>query len=43
MGKSRIILPQELEETIDSRKDHRMDDRALASIADAENEAPDPE
>lgn len=41
MDQNRIILPDELEETVDSRTDMRMDEDALASIADAENEAPD--
>ena len=41
MAKDRITMQDE--ETVDSRKDHRMDERALASIAEAENEAPDPE
>ena len=43
MDESRIILPQELEETVDSRKDERMDEDALAAIADADRQAPDPD
>mgnify|MGYP001813440584 CR=1 FL=1 len=39
---SRLILPGEIEETVDSRTDERMDQGALAAIAAAENEAPDP-
>ena len=42
MSQSRIIRPGELEEPVDSRGDHRLDENALANIADAENEAPDP-
>ena len=42
MDESRIILPDEVEETIDSRRDARMDEDALAAIAEAEREAPDP-
>ncbi len=42
MERRRIILPDELEMPVDSRQDHRLDAGALASIADAENEAPDP-
>ena len=34
MDESRIILPDEVEETIDSRRDARMDEDALAAIAD---------
>lgn len=34
--------PEIVEEAIDSRRDERMDEGALAAIADAENEAPDP-
>jgi ABC-2 type transport system ATP-binding protein len=30
------------EETVDSRTDHRMDERALRAIAEADGEAPDP-
>jgi ABC-type polysaccharide/polyol phosphate transport system ATPase subunit len=30
------------EETVDSRTDHRLDERALRYVAEAENEAPDP-
>jgi ABC-2 type transport system ATP-binding protein len=41
MDQNRVILPDELEETVDSRTDMRMDEDALASIAEAENEAPD--
>ncbi|MEX1296145.1 MAG: ABC transporter ATP-binding protein, partial [Candidatus Limnocylindrales bacterium] len=33
----------EVEETVDSSRDERMDERALAYIADADGEAPDPE
>jgi len=41
MDESRIILPEELEETVDSRKDDRMDEGALAAIAEADRQAPD--
>ncbi|MGD8682660.1 MAG: ATP-binding cassette domain-containing protein [Chloroflexota bacterium] len=34
---------EEVEEAVDSRQDERMEEDALAAIADAENEAPDPE
>jgi len=43
LDENRIILPGELEETVDSRSDQRMDEDALAAIAEAENEAPDPD
>jgi ABC-type polysaccharide/polyol phosphate transport system ATPase subunit len=42
MDESRIILPEEVEETVDSRKDERMDEAALAAIAEADRHAPDP-
>ena len=42
MDERRIILPEEVEETVDSSKDERMDADALAAIKAAENEAPDP-
>jgi ABC-type polysaccharide/polyol phosphate transport system ATPase subunit len=42
MDENRIVRPDEDEETVDSRADHRMDDDALAAIAEAEHEAPDP-
>ena len=38
----RSARPDEDEETVDSRTDHRLDEGALRSIAEAENEAPDP-
>jgi ABC-2 type transport system ATP-binding protein len=38
----RTSRPDEDEETVDSRRDERMDDEALAAIAEADNEAPDP-
>jgi ABC-type polysaccharide/polyol phosphate transport system ATPase subunit len=34
--------PEVIEEDVDSRHDERMDEDALAAIAEAENEAPDP-
>ena len=42
MDERRIILPEEVEETVDSSTDERMDADALAAIKAAENEAPDP-
>jgi len=38
-----VVRPGEIEETVDSRLDDRLDDEALATIAAAENEAPDPD
>jgi ABC-2 type transport system ATP-binding protein len=42
MDQNRIILPEEVEETVDSSKDERMDEDALAAIAAADRQAPDP-
>jgi ABC-type polysaccharide/polyol phosphate transport system ATPase subunit len=42
MSESRFILPEEGEARVDSRTDERMDERALRSMGEAENEAPDP-
>jgi ABC-type polysaccharide/polyol phosphate transport system ATPase subunit len=42
MSESRFILPEEGEARVDSRTDERMDERALRSIGEAQNEAPDP-
>ncbi len=42
MTAPRDIRSDEIEETVDSRRDERMDDNALAAIAEAEGEAPDP-
>ena len=39
----RIERPGEIEETVDSRLDDRLDDEALATIAEAEHEAPHPD
>ncbi len=38
----RGVAPDGVEEQVDSRADDRMDEDALAAIAEAENEAPDP-
>ena len=38
----RYVRRGQIEEKVDSRKDDRLDAAALANIADAENEAPDP-
>jgi ABC-type polysaccharide/polyol phosphate transport system ATPase subunit len=38
----RYVRRGQVEERYDSRTDHRLDEAALRSIADAENEAPDP-
>ena len=43
MTAPRDIRSDEVEEIVDSREDARMDEDALAAIAEAENEAPDPE
>jgi ABC-2 type transport system ATP-binding protein len=41
MAKARTTRDDDIEETVDSRRDSRMDDAALAAIADAEDEASD--
>jgi ABC-type polysaccharide/polyol phosphate transport system ATPase subunit len=38
-----IVRPGEIEETVDSRTDDRLDEAALANIAEAENEGPERE